>query len=114
MEMDNNARQRHAEAGQVESKPGLEKLEHIEQIGHAATAEEHKETALQAIKSQPWAFIWCIYAIYVLILTSFDNQAGGAILGIPQFRKDFGNAYQGDYVLPANWQSAYSGAPVAS
>ncbi|KAL0934641.1 MFS hexose transporter [Colletotrichum truncatum] len=90
------------------------KGEHVEQIGHAATAEDHEETALQAIKNKPWAFVWCVYAIYVLVLTSFDNQAGGSILGIPQFRQDFGSEYNGDYVLPAKWQSAYSGAPVAS
>ncbi|KAK0374078.1 MFS hexose transporter [Colletotrichum melonis] len=90
------------------------KGEHVEEIGHAATAEDHDETVLQAIKNQPWAFVWCIYAIYVLILTSFDNQAGGTVIGIPQFRKDFGSEFNGNYVLPAKWQSAYSGAPVAS
>ncbi|KAF0318188.1 MFS hexose transporter [Colletotrichum asianum] len=90
------------------------KGEHVEEIGHAATAEDHVETPLQAIKNQPWAFLWCVYAIYVLILTSFDNQAGGSILSIPEFRKDFGNEFNSDYVLPAKWQSAYSGAPVAS
>ncbi|TEA19121.1 Alpha-glucosides permease MPH3 [Colletotrichum sidae] len=90
------------------------KGEHVEEIGHAATAEEHEVTPVQAIKSQPWAFVWCLYAIYVLVLTSFDNQAGGSVLGIRQFRKDFGYEYGGDYVLPAKWQSAYSGAPVAS
>ncbi|KAF9878323.1 MFS hexose transporter [Colletotrichum karsti] len=90
------------------------KGEHVEEIGHAAIAEDAEETPLQAIKNQPWAFAWCLYAIYVLVLTSFDNQAGGSILGIREFRKDFGSPYNGDYVLPAKWQSAYSGAPVAS
>ncbi|WYZ43296.1 hypothetical protein EsH8_VI_000995 [Colletotrichum jinshuiense] len=90
------------------------KGEHVEEVGHAATAEDHQESVFQAIKNQPWAFAWCIYAIYVLILTSFDNQAGGTVIGIPQFRKDFGSEFNGNYVLPAKWQSAYSGAPVAS
>ncbi len=48
------------------------------------------------------------------MLTSFDNQASGTVIGIPQFRKDFGTPFGGDYVLPAKWQSAYNGAPVAS
>lgn len=90
------------------------KHEHLEQIGHATDAEDHEETPIQAIKNHPKAFVWCVYAIYVLILTSFDNQAGGTVIGIPEFRKDFGTAFEGDYVLPASWQSAYSGAPVAS
>ncbi|TQN70385.1 Maltose permease MAL31, partial [Colletotrichum shisoi] len=90
------------------------KGEHVEEIGHAVTAEDHKQTVFQAIRTQPWAFAWCLYAIYVLILTSFDTQAGGTVIGIPQFRKDFGSLFEDDYVLPAKWQSAYSGAPVAS
>ncbi|KAK7418467.1 hypothetical protein QQX98_003959 [Neonectria punicea] len=90
------------------------KPQHVEQIGHAAAAEDHNESPLQAIRKRPMAFLWCVYAIYVLILTSFDNQAGGIVIGIPQFRKDFGSAFGDDYVLPAKWQSAYSGAPVAS
>ena len=50
----------------------------------------------------------------VLTLSSYDNQAGGIFLSIPQFRKEFGFAYHGNYVLPANWQSAYSGGPTTS
>lgn len=99
------------------SEVGIEKQavnEHVEEIGHLANAEDHQESVLQAIANQPWTLVWCVYAIWVLILTSFDNQAGGTVIGIPQFRKDFGSPFNGDYVLPASWQSAYSGGPVAS
>ncbi|KAF4978528.1 hypothetical protein FZEAL_5100 [Fusarium zealandicum] len=98
----------------VDDDLAMKKPEHVEQIGHAAAAEDHQEGPIKAIRKHPWAFAWCLYAIYVLILTSFDNQASGIVIGIPQFRKDFGNEFEGDYVLPAKWQSAYSGAPVAS
>ncbi|KAF4985724.1 hypothetical protein FDECE_16364 [Fusarium decemcellulare] len=101
-------------AHDIEDDLALKKPEHVEQVGHAAAAEDHEEGPIKAIRKHPWAFIWCIYAIYTLILTSFDNQAGGVVIGIPQFRKDFGSEFAGDYVLPAKWQSAYSGAPVAS
>lgn len=84
------------------------------QVSNTTSTEDHQETALQAIRNQPRVFFWCVYAIFVLVLTSFDNQAGSIALGIPEFRKDFGFSYKGDYVLPAQWQSAYSGAPVAS
>lgn len=72
------------------------------------------QTSFQAIKHRPRELLWCIYAIFVLLLSSFDNQAGGVVLSIPQFRKDFGSPYDGGYVLSAAWQSAYSGAPVLS
>ncbi|KAE8415273.1 MFS general substrate transporter [Aspergillus pseudocaelatus] len=47
-------------------------------------------------------------------ITRFENQASGNILSIPQFRKDFGYYYQGDYVQSAQWQSAFNAAPTAS
>jgi MFS transporter, SP family, general alpha glucoside:H+ symporter len=88
--------------------------DHVDKIGLLANQEEHEISKWAAIKKDPWTLAWCIYAIWVLVLNSFENQAGGAVLGIPQFRKDFGYAFGGDYVLPAKWQSAFSGGPVAS
>lgn len=88
--------------------------EHNEEIGHLANQEEHEETVRQALTRNPKRTLWCFYAIWVLIITSFDNQVGGVVIGIPEFRKDFGSAFEGNYVLPAKWQSAYSGGPVAS
>ncbi|KAI5270839.1 MFS hexose transporter [Aureobasidium subglaciale] len=72
------------------------------------------QTPVQALKDHPRELLWCLYTIFVLVLSSFDNQAGGVVLSIPQFRKDFGSPYNGNYVLSAEWQSAYSGAPVLS
>lgn len=85
-----------------------------EHLAHLTVAEDHKVTKLQAIKQNPWAFLWCLYAVWTVLLVSFENQASGNILGIPEFRKDFGSYFDGNYVLSAKWQSAFSGAPVAS
>ncbi|KAJ9608013.1 hypothetical protein H2200_008092 [Cladophialophora chaetospira] len=69
---------------------------------------------LQLIQKNPWAFAWCLYAVWTILLAVFEDQASYAILGIPEFRKDFGYLYNGDYVLPASWQSAFQGGPLAS
>jgi SP family general alpha glucoside:H+ symporter-like MFS transporter len=87
---------------------------HTETYGHLANQEEHEETILQAITKHPKTIVWCVFALWVLLLSSFDNQAGGIVIGVPEFRKDFGSAFEGNYVLPAKWQSAYSGGPTAS
>jgi hypothetical protein len=58
-----------------------------EQAARVANQQEHDETPWEAIKAHPWTLVWCIYAIWVLVLNSFENQAGGSILGIPQFRE---------------------------
>jgi MFS transporter, SP family, general alpha glucoside:H+ symporter len=44
---------------------------------------------------------------------SFENQASGTVLGIPEFRKDFGEYYDGQYVINAAWQGAITGVPYA-
>lgn len=85
-----------------------------EQLAHLALHEDHKVTKWQAIKQNPRVFLWCLYGVWTVLLVSFENQASGNILGIPEFRKDFGSYYNGNYVLTTKWQSAFSGAPVAS
>jgi hypothetical protein len=86
----------------------------VEELAHLANAEDHADAKLQAIRRNPWAFAWCLYAVWTVLLVSFENQASGNILGIPEFRKDFGSYYDGNWVLSAKWQSAFSGAPIAS
>ncbi|CAG9978431.1 unnamed protein product [Clonostachys byssicola] len=88
--------------------------ETAEDLSSAQNAEEQELTPTQALRKYPRVVFWCCFAIWILFLSSFDNQAGGVVLGIPQFRKDFGHAFDGGYVLPAGWQSAHSGGPTAS
>lgn len=90
--------------------PGVEK----DQLAALGNQEEHEFTKWQSLKRYPSACFWCIYAVWCVLLVSFENQAAGSILSIPEFRKDFGSEYDGDYVLPADWQSAFSGAPIAT
>lgn len=92
----------------------VEDSQQLDKTGHYANQIEHEETALGALRNHKWANLWIIYAIWVLVACSFDNNASSSILGIPQFRQDFGSAYAGSYVLPAKWQSAYSGGPAAA
>lgn len=84
------------------------------QLGHLADQEDHETGIWNSFVKYPWASAWCIYACWCIILVSFDLQAAGSVIGIPQFRKDFGFKFGDDYVIPAEWQSAFSGAPVAT
>ncbi|KAL6884703.1 maltose permease MAL31 [Trichoderma evansii] len=89
-------------------------LREEEQLGHLANQEDHNTGIFDSLKKYPRACAWCVYACWTTTLVSFDNQAAGSVLGIPQFRKDFGSEYKGNYVLPTPWQSAFNAAPVAS
>lgn len=84
------------------------------QLGHLGNQEDHDHGVLESLRRYPQACFWCIYAVWCVVLVSFENQASGNVLGIPEFRKDFGSYYDGNYVLAAKWQSAFSGAPIAS
>lgn len=89
------------------------------QLGHLANQEDHEVGKLASVKKYPWAVFWSVYAVWVVLLVSFENQAAGSVIGIPEFRKDFGHAYTAadgtvSYVIDAQWQSAFQGAPVAS
>lgn len=97
-------------------KPSSDWVEHRESqhLSQIANLEDHEITKWQSVKQYPWTFAWCIYAVWCILLVSFENQASGNVTGIPEFRKDFGHYYEGNWVLEAKWQSAFSGGPVAS
>ncbi|GKT51167.1 maltose permease MAL31 [Colletotrichum spaethianum] len=102
----------------VEKKDNATHLEHPQeaqaQLATLGNQEEHEVGKIESFRKYPKASFWCIYAVWCVLVLSFENQAGGSILSIPEFRKDFGHLYEGDYVLDAKWQSAFNGAPVAS
>ncbi len=74
---------------------------------------QQEEKVLKAIRNQPAAFAWCIYAIWVLVLTSFDNQASGTGAGDPAVPQGLRLSYAGDYetshpTTPFNHQPSFS------
>ncbi len=83
-------------------------------MGHLGNQDDHEIGKRESFRRYPVTCFWCMYAVWCVLLVSFENQASGNILGIPEFRKDFGYFFNGDYVLAADWQSAFSGGPVAS
>ncbi|KAH5039375.1 hypothetical protein HBI70_111610 [Parastagonospora nodorum] len=89
------------------------------ELGHLANQEDHEVGKLASFRKYPFACAWSVYMVWVVLLVSFENQAAGNIIGIPEFRKDFGHEFTApdgttSYVIDAKWQSAFQGAPVAS
>lgn len=102
-----------------EHAPHMSNAAETSQLGHLANQEDHEVGKLDAFRKYPWACAWSVYMVWVVLLVSFENQAAGNVIGIPQFRKDFGHEFTGadgttSYVIDAQWQSAFQGAPVAS
>ncbi|CDK29497.1 unnamed protein product [Kuraishia capsulata CBS 1993] len=85
----------------------------LEAAAHAQQKIEHELTKWQAMKTYPKATLWILFNVWMMVLLGYENQAGGIVISIPQFRKDFGHFYEGSYVLDTNWQSIIYGVPMA-
>ena len=81
---------------------------------HLTNEHDHQETKWLALRRNPWASGWCIFAVWTVLLVSYENNASGSVLGIPAFRKDFGTFFDGNYVIDAGWQAAFGGGSTAA
>ncbi|KAF7529965.1 hypothetical protein PCG10_004940 [Penicillium crustosum] len=96
----------------MEKKKSLEHVECEQSAAkaHATTDYEHeqhltlKEVARKHPKLLLWTFFWCMCALG----WGFDTQVNGSIIGVPSFRSYYGDKFQGDAVIPAEWLSAFN------
>ncbi|KAH8651140.1 MFS hexose transporter [Xylariales sp. PMI_506] len=100
--------------GVFDSSEPVKEAAVIAELGHLSNGEDHELTIRQALKTQTASVMWALFAAWTILLAAYDSSAAGLYLSIPKFREDFGNPYEGDYVLPASWQSAFAAAPVAT
>ncbi|KAI8713561.1 MFS domain-containing protein [Fusarium sp. LHS14.1] len=74
----------------------------------AANANEHNLTFRDVARKHPkiiwWSFFWCMCAVG----WGFDTQFNGAMVSVPAFRKYYGHELDGDWVIPADWLTAFN------
>jgi hypothetical protein len=71
---------------------------------------QHGLTRKEAIKEHWKPIGWCLYMCFTSVMYGFDLLAGGVVVGIVEFRKDFGHPFAGDCVIDANWQLGFQAA----
>src|SRR4051812_31609489 len=64
-----------------------EEMSPTAEIAYLANQEDHETSKLQATRSNPWVFAWCLFAVCTTPLVSDENQASSTILGIPPVPK---------------------------
>ncbi|KAF8861093.1 maltose permease [Acephala macrosclerotiorum] len=74
----------------------------------ADTEEEHNLTFSQICKNHPMLIWWAFFYAMSAVGWGFDAQVNGAMISVASFRRDFGYIYQGEPVLPADWQTAFN------
>ncbi|KAJ5952235.1 Major facilitator superfamily domain general substrate transporter [Penicillium vulpinum] len=80
-----------------------------------ATQREHDLTIRQALTKHRSAVFWAAYFILPGFVIGYDPTILGTLVGVPQFRKDFGYEHpvgSGNYVLSSSWTSAFPYAPI--
>lgn len=73
-------------------------------------ARQQSMTRKESIKEHWKPLAWCMFMFYTCIMFGFDSLAGGVVVSIFEFRRDFGHPFAGDYVIDANWQLAFQAA----
>ncbi|EED16606.1 sugar transporter, putative [Talaromyces stipitatus ATCC 10500] len=66
-------------------KPTIELIEQTEErrLVYLANEEDHALNKWASVKKYPWSFFWCNFAIWCILLVSFENQVSGNVTGIP-------------------------------
>ncbi|KAK5073701.1 hypothetical protein LTR51_004282 [Lithohypha guttulata] len=78
-----------------------------------AAIREYNLTFVEAVKAYPTAIAWAVFFSLGVIMAAFDPQLIGNLYATPAFRRDFGYLYNGEYIVPASYQSALSmGSPL--
>ncbi|KAI9764291.1 MAG: hypothetical protein M1840_008582 [Geoglossum simile] len=73
----------------------------------------------RVVRLNPRAIFWSqskpgSFTLFTCILWGYDGLAGNIVVGIPQFRQDFGVFYQNQWVIPAEWLLGFNGGGMAS
>ena len=77
----------------------------------SANAHEHSLTVRQALKYYPWAVFWSLGVSMSIIMEGYDTILIGSLYAYPSYAKAFGKPVDGNYQIPAKWQSAMGSGP---
>ncbi|KAK8931769.1 hypothetical protein H634G_04288 [Metarhizium anisopliae BRIP 53293] len=69
---------------------------------------EHELTIKDVFNRHPALIWWSFYWSMAGVGWGFDAQVNGGMLSVESFRRDFGYIYDGEAVLPADWQTAFN------
>lgn len=70
------------------------------------TAVEHDLGFWDAVRQYPTAICWALFMCIAVIMAGFDAQLITSFYALPAFQQRFGNLYEGEYVISAQWQTA--------
>lgn len=95
-----------------DDKHGKDVLVSQDELAEAIRAEQNL-SFIESVKLYPKAVGWSAFVSMGVIMLAFDPQLLGNLYSTPQFQRDFGYKYRGEYIIDAAWQTGLSmGSPV--
>ncbi|KAF4439007.1 maltose permease [Fusarium acutatum] len=79
---------------------------HILDQMQVANANEHNLTFKHVARKYPQDHLAVLLLVHVC--RGFDTQVNGAMVGVPAFRKYYGRKLNGEWVIPADWLTAFN------
>lgn len=72
-------------------------------------------TLLREIRRYPKIVAYSFGLALAFLLTGYDTAIQGTITAVPYFKREFGELYDGSYIIPSSWLSIWSAiAPIGS
>ncbi|KAJ5140757.1 hypothetical protein N7448_004165 [Penicillium atrosanguineum] len=96
--------------------------EHIHEPSIQSQPTTNNALLSQEIRRYPKIVAYSVGLALAFLLTGYDTVILGTITAVPYFKHEFGELYNGEYIIPASWLSVWSamsplgsiiGAPVA-
>jgi SP family general alpha glucoside:H+ symporter-like MFS transporter len=78
---------------------------------------DHSENLLlgEAVKKYPSLVKYFMLLSCTVVLWGYDGVVVGSITGVPAFQRDYGEIFEGEYIIPAVWLSLWLAAsPIGS
>lgn len=83
------------------------------QDAQAASQREHSLGVWQALQAYPFAVLWSLAISMSIIMEGYDTILIGSLYAYPSYKTRFGALENGEYQIPAKWQSAMGSGPQA-
>ncbi|KAH0133086.1 putative maltose permease, partial [Aureobasidium melanogenum] len=76
----------------------------LDTVNHV-TQSEHELGFWKGVKLYPKAVFWSAFFCIAVIMAGFDPQLVSSFYALPAFQKKYGQLYEGEYIIPAPWQT---------
>ncbi|CAK7203092.1 hypothetical protein SEUCBS139899_005821 [Sporothrix eucalyptigena] len=80
----------------------------IEEPPVVSNTTNNQATVLEAAKQHPKVILFCVLMTVGPMMYGFDNIIVSVVTAMPSFKEDFGEIYNGTYIIPSIWLALWN------